>query len=244
MKYLGSKARLSKHLIKIIKPEKYDIYIEPFVGGANMLAAVDHPNRIGYDNNPYLIALLKQLQTDWELPYITREEYYKVKTQPQNYPMYYVGHLGFAASCCGVWLSGYAGITQTKNGQRDYMQEAINNLNQQRLKLPSSQVHFSCNPYWMIPRFTTNSSVVYCNPPYANTTGYLHEFDNKAFWDWAIKESKHRLVYVSEYDAPEPFVEIWSKSDKKSMNANSTKNPKKKDSIEKLFIHKDWINSL
>ena len=66
MRYVGSKRRLAKKLLPIIqqglKVYPKGMYIEPFVGGANMITEVKHHTRIGYDANKYLIALLKEAQ--------------------------------------------------------------------------------------------------------------------------------------------------------------------------------------
>lgn len=63
MKYMGSKNRLAKHLLPIIlkgrKPNQW--YVEPFVGGCNMIDKVKGL-RLGSDVNGYLIALAKALQ--------------------------------------------------------------------------------------------------------------------------------------------------------------------------------------
>ena len=52
--------------------------------------------------------------------------------------------------------------------------------------------------------------VVYCDPPYANTRGYISgAFDNAAFWDWV--RTRDYPVFVSEYAAPEDFTPVWQK---------------------------------
>ena len=63
MKYMGSKNRLAKELLPIILKDRKQgqWYVEPFVGGANMIDKVDG-NRIGSDNNKYLIEALKMIR--------------------------------------------------------------------------------------------------------------------------------------------------------------------------------------
>ena len=78
MQYLGSKNKIAKHLLPIIlknrKPEQY--YVEPFMGGGNMIDKVDGL-RIGNDINYYLIEMWKSLQKGWIPPDVVTEEEYK-----------------------------------------------------------------------------------------------------------------------------------------------------------------------
>lgn len=81
MRYLGSKARLSKELAPIIQSyiDKNNVkgYFEPFVGGANMIDKIKCSKRIGFDSHPYLIALLQKAQQNTEdFPTIITEEMY------------------------------------------------------------------------------------------------------------------------------------------------------------------------
>ena len=62
MNYIGSKrrlaARIMPHIQEAIKTTGFSLYLEPFVGGANVIDKVDAPYRIGADNQRYLVALL------------------------------------------------------------------------------------------------------------------------------------------------------------------------------------------
>ena len=51
-----------------------------------------------------------------------------------------------------------------------------------------------------------SDSVVYCDPPYANTSGYkgTDEFDSKAFLDWAVEVGRNNPIYISEYQIDDP----------------------------------------
>ena len=83
MWYMGSKNRLSKYLVPIIESyidEKTEGYMEPFVGGANIIDKVNCDNKIGYDVHKELIALLNYMKVNNDIPeIITEEEYKKVK---------------------------------------------------------------------------------------------------------------------------------------------------------------------
>lgn len=65
MKYVGSKARIAKHIVPIIQQQidskNCSLYIEPFVGGANILTYIQCATKIGVDINLPLIALLRHV---------------------------------------------------------------------------------------------------------------------------------------------------------------------------------------
>jgi DNA adenine methylase len=76
-----------------------------------------------------------------------------------------------------------------------------------------------------------DNSIIYCDPPYSDVTGYKSTFDTYKFWDWVREKSKANTVYVSEYVAPEDFRCIWSKELSSSLSNTS------KQSKEKLFVY-------
>lgn len=108
MKYMVSKARHAKELLPIIlkdrKPGQW--YVEPFVGGANMIDKVDG-NRIGNDFHPHLIAMWKAVAEGWVPPeFVGEEEYARLQSFKNIDPV--TGYVGFALSFGGKffwWLS-------------------------------------------------------------------------------------------------------------------------------------------
>lgn len=49
-------------------------------------------------------------------------------------------------------------------------------------------------------------SVVYCDPPYAGTSGYARAaFDHKAFYSWCRAVGRRRPLFISEYWMPPDF---------------------------------------
>lgn len=227
MVYMGSKNRIAKELIPIItkdlKPNQW--YVEPFVGGANMIDKIEHSYKLGADNNQYLIALLEAVQNGQELPeYITKDEYIAVKTNKDNYPDWYVGFVGFVCSFKGKFFGGYSGITVTANGTRNYIREKTANIQKQKLK----DIQFECSTYDALD--IPANSIIYCDPPYKDTTKYKDSFDSDAFWQWCRDKAKEgHTVYVSEYNAPEDFKCIWEKQ------INSNLGGRSKTAKEKLF---------
>ena len=133
MQYVGSKNRLSKELVPIIQSYISDNckgYIEPFVGGANVIDKIKCHNKIGYDINSYLIALLNHVKiTTDDIPEeITREHYYDVKNNKENFEDWYVGLIGFCGSFSAKFWGGFA--TQGKNPKyrKTKNNEAKNNI--------------------------------------------------------------------------------------------------------------------
>jgi len=79
-----SKKRLQKFIgpiiNKMIADNDIKKYVEPFVGGANMIEVIVCDTRIGNDSNKYLIAMWQRLQAGWEP--MTLEEMVKSRLKP------------------------------------------------------------------------------------------------------------------------------------------------------------------
>jgi len=130
MKYMGSKNRIAKYILPImVENRKHGQYwVEPFVGGANMIDKVSG-NRIGADSNKYLIALLQHIQNDGFLPLYSKEIYTKIRLNKYNFEDWKVGWAGIGHSYNGKWFGGYAGEITTKEGNvRDYRKETVRNI--------------------------------------------------------------------------------------------------------------------
>lgn len=216
MKYVGSKNRLSKQLAPIIQSyvnKGCNAYIEPFVGGANMIDKIAHPNKYGYDSHKYLIALLKQAQTDVSVfpEKITESEYQYVKSHITDsiFEDWYVGLVGFC-SFGGKWFGGYPrsfkndGVTP-----RNMTNEIIRNLIKQAPNLVN--INFTCCNFRNIPISKLGKgNVIYCDPPYKGTTKYATDvFPYDEYYDWCRKLSKDNIVLCSEYWMPDDFEIIW-----------------------------------
>ena len=77
MKYMGSKNRIAKHLLPIMLENRNGrTWVEPFVGGANMIDKVDG-KRIGADFNEYVISLFTGIQNGFIPPNEVSEQEYK-----------------------------------------------------------------------------------------------------------------------------------------------------------------------
>lgn len=234
MKYMGSKNRIAKEILPIILKDRREgqYYIEPFVGGANMIDKVIG-NRIGADSNKYLIQALTTIRDNvTDIPKNNvefTEKDYSLLRKNDNYK--YKGYAGFAFSYGGKWLGGWCRDGLNK---RDYVEESYKNALKQSPNLQDVEFIHSNYLYLDIP----DNSIIYCDPPYKGTTEYKDKFDYETFYGWCeiMVELGHK-VFISEYNMPEDFICVWSKK----VNSSLTKDTGGKQAIEKLFVHKSQL---
>lgn len=233
MKYMGSKNRIAKFILPIMIKEANEkgitTWVEPFVGGANMIDKV--PNnfqRIGIDYNAHTIeALIAIRDLVDRLPTEVSEEYYKsIKThEPDPIKSWVRFHCSFG----GKFNNGYA----KNNRGVNYCMEGRKNTIRQSNKLQG--VKLINGSYEEYSDF--ENCLIYCDPPYEGTTSYkTSAFDHTKFWDWCRKMSEKNLVFVSEYKAPDDFICVWGGEVK--TNFASQRNGATHKAVEKLFRYK------
>ena len=246
IKYVGSKNKISKYIApilqKLIDDNNVSVYYEPFVGGCNMIDKIKCKYRIGNDIHPELIAMWKALQSGWQPPeHILEKEYNLVRLNRDKYPDYYVGFVGFMAGFGSKYFGGYSRGNDAKGKARDIPNEAIRNILKQ---LPLVQdVKLICRDYRDINMSHFNNTVIYCDPPYKQTTKYaVDKFDYDSFYNWCREVSKINILCVSEYQMPSDFKCIWQKSVTTKLKVNVHENR-----TEKLFMlnpHKYGISEI
>ena len=240
MKYMGSKNRIAKYLLPIILKDRKEnqYYVEPFVGGANMIDKVEGL-RIGSDVNKYLIVLWKGLQKNLDRPYTIDKELYSSARTAYNsddkstFTDFIIGWIGWMGSYNGRFFDG--GYSGHLVGKRDYITEQIRNTEAQISKIKG--VHFIYSSYDELE--IPNNSIIYCDIPYKDTTQYSSSknFNYDNFWSWVRKKSQEgHQVFVSEYNAPADFECVWEMEVTNSMNTTKTYKP-----IEKLFKYKGLL---
>lgn len=240
MQYMGSKNRLSKELAPIIQSHITDntvAYIEPFVGGANMIDKIEHHTKIGSDIHYELIELLKYTRDSYDfIPHtITEDEYRKVKSKRDMYEPWYVGLVGFCGSFGSRYFEGYArGYKADKVTRRDVPAEAIRNLKKQGPKLKG--IEFKNISFLEYNPLDYKNCVFYLDPPYSGTKKYSKSkcFKYDKFYEWCTELAKNNTVLISEYEMPEDKFEcIWSKDVKVGISGQGDIKNKKR--VEKLF---------
>lgn len=235
---MGSKARYATEILNAIQeelgyPNHRDVWVEPFVGGGNMIAEVIGVNRrIGNDQNLYIIRMFQAVQKGWIPPEeISEERYQQLKRNSNIFiedEAAMRGFVGIGCSYSGKWFGGYARGNDSKGNPRNYCLESKKNLMNQAPKIAS--VEFYGGDYQAFP--IPDNSIIYCDPPYQGTTRYTGNFDHKRFWEWCDEQiAKGHKVFVSEYNAPENWRCIWEKK----VNNSLTKETGSKQGIERLF---------
>lgn len=230
---MGSKSRHAKEILPIIlnQHDKDMWYIEPFVGGANIMDKVYTTKRVGVDINKYLIAMWNAILAGWEVPeYIDKSLYNKIRSDIGNYPEHLVGWVAHGCSYNGKWFGGFAGKIITKEGKhRNYQEECKRDVMKQKDKLLGCRfIHDSVFNINQIKE----KSTVYCDPPYRNTTKYKDAFDHDSFYEWCRRiQSQGHVIYISEYWMPSDFKCVWEKE----VNSSLTLDTGSKKNIERLF---------
>jgi len=230
MKYMGSKNRIAKHLLPImLKNRGVRTWVEPFVGGANMIDKVEG-KRLGADLNEYLIEALKLIRDEPnDIPnLITESDYQELKDKKELNGI--TGFVGFAMSFGGKWFGGYRRDVAGTKGCIDNMKTQTRRSKQNAIKQSENLqgVEFVAKGYADL-EIPTNS-LIYCDPPYEGTTKYKDDFNHDEFWEWCRQKTKEgHQVFVSEYNAPSDFKSIY--------NSELTNGLSGKKATEKLFIY-------
>lgn len=232
MTYQGSKAKYSKYICPILQnyidKNNIETFVDCFVGGANIITDIKCKNRIGIDNNQYLIALWKYLQNnpDYEFPvYPSRQDWDRCKNKIEEKD-WYIGLVSiFCSNMAGGFPAGYDKMGLRYNGR-------IKNC---KKDLPFLKgVNFICDDYHSISNYT--NCLIYCDPPYSNTHRYNYQkFDSNEFWNFIREQSSKNYIFVSEQNAPEDFISIWSKDIEHNIRGA------KRIATERLFVFNNGL---
>jgi len=232
MIYMGSKNRIAKYILPIMLAEAdkqgVTTWIEPFVGGANMIDKVPESyTRIGYDLNEHTIAAMLGIRDFVEhLPVKVTEEYYKsIKKTPADPISSWVR---FVCAFGSVFESTFARCKGSDDST--YCMRGKRNALKQSPKIQS--VEFICASYKDVK---VEKSLIYCDPPYQGTSGYkTGSFNHEEFFQWCRDmKAKGNIVFVSEYNAPDDFELVWKGEIKTNFSSQRTEATHK--AVEKLF---------
>lgn len=227
MRYFGGKQRINKPLSKFLNSQlkENQTFVDLFCGSCNIISKIDNNRlRIANDKHKYLIAMWKALQDGWKMPNtISEEEYKYIKSnKDENLPL--TGFVGFGCSYSGKWFGGYC----RDNTNRNYCLNAKNS-NLKILNNIRDVVFYNLN-YDKVNM--PLGSLVYCDPPYKNTTKYckneVGEFNHDDFYKWVRNNSNKYDIYISEYkqNIPDDFKIVWEYESKKDIRNKNNQQEK------------------
>lgn len=241
MRYLGGKFHLSRVIAPLVNTAIQEKmrqgysgeYYEPFVGSAYVMERIHAPYKYGSDINADIIAMWHALQRGWIPPaYVSHAQYVWCRKNKEHIPAHYRAFVGIGCSFGGKLWNGYAqGINK-----KDETHSAYTSV-MRKIQMCQDVVFASHSYTKLEPR----NAVVYCDPPYAGTTGYKDTgdaFNHIDLWNtmrvWAA--DYNNTVYVSEYTAPEwvPCIQEFQRSRRI--------HPQRATTIERLYcLTKDTI---
>ncbi len=229
MQYLGGKSRIAKpiatYLASVRKADQ--CWVEPCCGGLWITQEIIG-DRQASDANTALITLYTAIQKGWIPPEVISEEQYAEYKSEQNPKDPLTAFIGIGCSFAAKWFGGYA---RNKIGH-NYALAAKRSL-LKKMERCKDVVFFSAD-YREALFAAPKKSLVYFDPPYANTTGYAAtgSFDSGQFWSVVRSVALEHDVYVSEYSAPPDFTCVFEIRTKTDMR---TKDGTKEARTEKIF---------
>ena len=228
MQYMGGKFMIRKPLSAAIRGIVGDCAIwEPFCGGLNLsgwlLPAVCS------DVEPSLIALYRAVADGWDPPEVVTEEQWRAaKSLPVHDPMH--AFCAFGCSFGGKKWDGYS----RGRAQRNYAGGSRRAVLRDVAAVVAAGGRFRHSDF-MTADLPEQCAAVYCDPPYADTTGYsAGAFDHCKFWARCRELSERVPVLVSEYQAPDDWVEVWHIERGMGMRRDGAVGRR----VERLFVHR------
>lgn len=232
MQYLGGKAKVGKRIAEIC--QRYmapgDLFVDMFCGSLNVVRHIAGP-RLAIDACVPLITMWRAALAGWVPPtVVTRATYerYMKKPDPCD-PM--TAFVMFGCSFGGKWGAGYA-----KDRPEQRYAECASHGVVKKAK-DCHGIELKCRDFQDChPGCWPAGAVLYCDPPYASTTGYkaVGRFDQSVFWRWAGQHAKSGVrVFVSEYKAPAG----WKVIDEQVAPQGGRLTPGKTPRVDRLFTH-------
>ena len=232
--YAGGKAKLGKRISSSILKYEYGLtgsnnspYFEPFVGMGGVLKYIceDRERQIfACDKEKCIPSFWRGIQEGWTPPEeMDKETYKSIRSGNVENELY-----AFSAYGCSFKGMRWAGFYQeafdiaTKRLEKNNFKEIVKNVHYLD---PSSYIDH--DPHGM---------TIYCDPPYKKCNFIairknLLSFDTDMFWETMRKWSLDNIVIVSETEAPDDFIPIWTYVRMNGITQNGTIE-------EKLFVLK------
>lgn len=235
MQYLGGKAgpglRIAQICSERLGPDA--LFVDMFCGSLNVVRHIQTPRRLAVDACGPLITMWRAALRGWVPPTeVSREEYERIKaTQDPNDPL--TAFVLFGCSFGGKWCGGYAKNRPTQRYAEHASHQVVAKA---RDCIGTVLEHADFQEKY--PGCWSPGTVLYADPPFAETTGYkaIGTFYSTAFWDWAEQHARRGVhVFVSEYRAPDG----WQLVDEQVATQAGRLTPGKAKRVDRLFYR--WV---
>lgn len=214
MRYLGGKSRLAKPIVGQLPLDWADVVREPFMGGGAITAELARRMRAGQrliagDDFAPLVAMWVEAAFGWEPPeHVSEDDRRLAYALSDANPL-----KAFAAFGCGFggdWNGSYV----LREGSGFLCDQSRRSLSRSidTLRDSAADVTIELKSFFDIePAVSDQRVLLYCDPPYAGTTGYpTGAFDHERFWrrcrEWRRAGAR---VFVSEFSAPDFATPVW-----------------------------------
>lgn len=147
-----------------------------------------------------------------------------VNTKRLEFQRYLKPHIDKIKSYCNCDSENPRNVLQSLEGL-----ERLNNLNDIKNIVCTNLSYDELD-------FETDS-VIYCDIPYKETNQYKTEFDYERFYKWAEQQDN---IFISEYEMPDNFIELYSFKRHITMSANKKSHGKN----ERLFTNRKTFELL
>jgi len=221
MQYLGGKSRLGGQIVRAILDDlgvrRIGVAVDlcSGAGGVTHRLADVADKVIAVEAHPGLVNLMRAVQGGWVPPeHVSEEEYKASFAVDWSDPL--ATFMGFACAFGGDWRHGYA---RTKVGDASARNYALNGQRAVLRDTRANVEHVNADAL----AFETDAEVVYCDPPYENTSGYVVPAAPAGSWWYrlATLAERGRACYLSEYaEVPPLGVEarlVWEAPTKEGL---------------------------
>lgn len=229
MHYLGGKARLAHRFTSLIQaaidePTATGRFVEPFVGGFNVVPHLRFAQGACSDRHPGLVSLYRAVQDGWHPPAVLPREEYEALKAAGDWSNPLSAFAAFGVSFSGLEWGSYV----ESDEEHPYCRRAGDALLEKARSMRG--VGFEQRDYRDVEVY--RGDVLYCDPPYLGTLGYggrrgafgLQDFEHEEFYDWVEAAAERgAAVFVSEFTVPwRPGWEtIWELERKISVDNKS-----------------------
>lgn len=217
--YIGGKFRQGKEIARVVDTllEEGGTYVEPFCGALGSAERVvpkisDKAGEIILSGvSESLINMWKQVMAGWLPPEIVPLETWQQCKDARDPSDPMTAYCGFALSFMGRYFAKY------KPHNEEYLplshKSRRKSLERKKKALEGRDFKLRHGTYDQL--HIPDGAVVYADPPYATgadvSKSYdVADFDHDKFWAWAENLSGRCTVVVSEFEAPQGWVPIYS----------------------------------